>query len=792
MKLNNYFSLKDKIILILCIVVFPIFWFSIPSKLFNTPLSYLITDKNDQILGAHIATDEQYRFALTDSIPDKYIKALITFEDKRFYYHPGIDILAILRAAKLNISKRKIVSGGSTITMQVIRLAGNGKERTIFQKTIEIIKALRLELTYSKHEILNLYAANAPYGGNNVGIDAAMWRYFGTKPQNITWAQAATLAVLPNSPSLIHPGKNRTILLTKRNKLLKKLLDTKQIDITTYELAIDEPIPDKPTNFPSIASHLLSKITFKNKNGGLYKTTIDINTQRKVSEIVNKYHKILAGNGINNAAVIVIENKTGNIISYIGNTQTDNNSENVDMITAKRSTGSILKPFLYASMLNSGNILPNSLVYDIPTYIGGYSPKNYSKGYDGAVKARNALARSLNIPAVRMLKSYGLENFYEKLKNIGYTSLNNSATHYGLSLILGGSEGSLWDIAGIFSSMARTLNNYELYGNKYLPADYHQLNYNFKNIEKEEKEIWKNFENESYFDASAIWLTFNALLEVDRPGIENNWTNFSSSNKIAWKTGTSFGFKDAWAIGVTPEYTVGVWTGNADGEGRPGLIGSRASAPILFNVFKILPSSNQWFKMPIFDMIEIETCEESGFLVSQHCENIKKVWVPKNAVRFDVCPFHQTVYLNKNEEYRVNLNCEASENIIKKSWFVLPATVEKYFKLKNPKYKFLPPLRSDCSDNTREDEDFELIYPYKNTKIYIPIELDGSLGKTVFQATHRNKNIKVFWYLNNTFIAETTDKHEIELRPIKGKYTLTLIDENGKSIKTEFEILNER
>lgn len=792
-KLNDEFTKKDKLFFAIISISLLIFWFSIPNKLFNSPLAYLITDKNNDILGAHIAGDGQFRFALSSNLPEKYIIALTTFEDKRFFYHPGIDIISIARAAKQNFSKNKIVSGASTITMQVIRLSDNNNKRTVFIKLIEIVQALRLEISYSKNEILNLYAQNAPFGGNNVGIDAAMWRYFGTKLQNITWAQAATLAVLPNSPALIHPGKNRQILINKRNRLLKKLYKNGEMSQMDYELAIDEPIPDEPNVFPFFSKHLVSRITKENINGGLYKTNIDLQLQKQVFDIVNRHHKFLKGNAINNAAVIVIENSTGNVLAYIGNTQTDNNSEDVDLITSLRSTGSILKPFLYASMLSSGDILPNSLVYDIPSYIGGYTPKNFSKSYDGAVPASKALSRSLNIPAVLMLKDYGLENFYEKLKKIGYNSLSKNPSHYGLSLILGGSEGSLWNIAGMYSSMARVLENYPKYANKYLPADYHQPNIYFSKNKKEETQMWKNFENSSHFDASAIWLTFEALLEVDRPGIESYWSNFSSSTKIAWKTGTSFGFRDAWAIGVTPEYTVGVWTGNADGEGRPGLIGAKASAPIMFSVFKILKHSNKWFSKPSNDMIVVETCQESGFLASEHCENTVKIQVPVNGIRFDVCPFHKTVFLDKPEKFRVNQNCETQENMIKKSWFVLPASVEKYYKLRNPVYKTLPPLRDDCKTfEDNENKSFALIYPYKNTKIYVPVMLDGTPGKTVFQATHRDKNIKVFWYLNDKLIAQTIENHEIELRPEKGNYSLMLIDENGAKIVTSFEILNEK
>ncbi len=789
--MNNY---KKYIIYSLIAVLLIIFWFIQPSELFKDPFCTVIIDKNNKLLGAHIAADGQYRFPVNDKVSAKFEKSIITFEDKRFEYHWGFDLPAFFRALKQNIENRKIVSGGSTLTMQVIRLSRRGKKRTFTEKIIEIILAIRLEFSYSKPEILAMYASHAPFGGNVVGIDAAAWRYFATYTDKLTWAESATLAVLPNAPSLIYPGKNRNKLLKKRNRLLKKLCEEEIIDKETYELALEEPIPEKPNSFPNIAPHLLARINLKNKKSGIVKTTISSDIQVHVNQIIKKHNRRLSANYINNAAAIVVDVKTGNVVTYTGNISdfTDNiNGNHVDMITAERSTGSILKPFLYASMLTSGDILPDVLVYDIPTRIGNYTPKNYGRGYDGAVPAHFALARSLNIPAVRMLRKYGVERFYNNLERIGMSSLHNPPSHYGLSLILGGCETSLWELSGIYASMARSLNNFYDNGERYDKNDYKKPNFYFNNNFKEADEVpWVDLEKNSVLSASALWLTFYAMLDVERPDNDNNWRYFESSELIAWKTGTSFGFRDAWAIGITPKYVVAVWAGNADGEGRPALIGIKAAAPILFDIFNILPDAPAWFKHPKSDMTEIEICNMSGYPSNDICVDVRKTWVPKTEKGLSVCPYHKIIHLDKNEKYRVNADCEDIDNIVSKAWFILPPTVENYYKTKNATYKYLPPVRSDCMQTEESNvKNMELIYPFYNSKIFVPLELDGTMGRTVFEATHRKKSSTIFWYIDKKLIGETADIHKIELRPEPGEHTLTMVDENGEKLIRKFEII---
>jgi len=781
--------------LFICFLI--IYIFVLPRQLFTDPVSTVITDKNNYLLGAHIADDGQWRFPEIDSVPQKFALSIINFEDKRFENHIGFDFRALCRAIYQNIKSGEIVSGGSTITMQVIRLSRKGKHRTVIEKLWEIILATRLEISKTKSEILSLYASNAPFGGNVVGLDAAAWRYFGTTPNNLSWAESAMLAVLPNSPSLINLAKNRDELFQKRNKLLKKLFEKNIIDQQTYELAIEEEIPENPVAFPEYAPHLLSRIENENITKTKVKTTIDIELQKNVTKIFNEHFKSLSGNGIYNAAAIVIDVKTGEVLSYFGNFYDSENNINenyVDNIIAPRSTGSILKPFLYAAMLTSGEILPKSLVADIPTQIAGYSPQNYNLSYSGAVPASMALARSLNIPAVKMLQQYGVPKFHNILQKIGLTTLIYNPDHYGLSLILGGCEGKLWDLSGIYASMARTLIHYQDYSGKYDKSDFSEPNFYFnKQSDKLQTTEKSELTDNSWFSASAIYTTIDAMLNVERPEEENQWDLFSSSKNIAWKTGTSFGFRDAWAIGITPDYVVGVWVGNSDGEGRPELVGIKSAAPILFEIFNLLPEISDWFQIPYDDMIKLKICNKSGFIASEICDETDSIWVPKNCERFLICPYHQLIHLDKNEEFQVTSNCESISEMVHKAWFVLPPVMEWYYKQQNATYKTLPPYRDDCIESSTENaaDILEIVYPNNNSEIYVPVDIDGNLSSTIFEAVHRDKNMKVFWYIDETYMGTTTESHKMSFQPTKGQHVLTLTDENGVKVTRFFEIVSE-
>ena len=750
------------------------FYNALPNPLFSDPYSTVVLSAGGELLSARIAKDEQWRFPESEVVSEKFKTSIIYFEDEYFFKHPGVNPVSMFRAFKQNIKAKKVVSGGSTLSMQVIRLSRKGKSRTIKEKLLEVFKALRLETVYSKDEILKLYASHAPFGGNIVGLEAASWRYYGRPSDLLSWGEAATLAVLPNAPGLIHPGKNRQRLMDKRNRLLLKLLENKQIDSLTYELAIEEPLPDKPRALPDLTPHLVNRLSGQQ---GMEKTNIIKSWQQQANYLAEKYHNALSQNQIHNLGILVAEVKTGKVRVYVGNAPCKHEKQGgeVDVILAPRSTGSILKPLLFAGALDKGLIVPPSIRADIPTRITGYSPKNFDKTYRGAVRADDALTRSLNIPAVRLLREFGLENFYGQLQDLGISSINRPADDYGLTLILGGGEASLWELVRTYAGLTAEFQQ-----------DLVEISEEWTRYDLKINGGIENFKPANVYSKAALWQTFNVLLDVSRPREQEGWKRFASARKIAWKTGTSFGHRDAWAIGITPEYVVGVWAGNATGEGRPGLTGSMVAAPVLFDMFRYLPETS-WFESPEIDLFPIEVCAKSGYRATRNCEEATTIFAGEAAYRLKPCPYCIIVHLDKEQQKRVNSKCYPVDDMIKKPWFVLPPAMEWFYKKQNPMYKKLPEMRSDCEDD--KISVFEIIYPENHAKLFIPRTIDGSAGNIVLEAVHRDANASLFWHLDDEFLGETKYFHQWTIDPTPGLHRLTLVDENGNERNVEFEIL---
>lgn len=742
-----------------------IYLFCLPSTLFNVSYSTVVTDRNGEFLGARIADDEQWRFPPCDTVPEKFKTCLVEFEDRYFFYHPGVNPLSIGRAIIQNIKEKRIISGGSTISMQVIRLSGNNK-RTFREKAMESILATRLELRYSKKKILALYASHAPFGGNVVGLDAAAWRYFGHPADKLSWAESATLAVLPNAPAMLHLSKNRPLLLEKRNRLLKRLFEQNIIDEMTYELALEEDLPGEPLPLPQIAPHLVSRFYQANR-GEKCISTIDKSIQLRVENLLERHHADFKQSDINNLAAIVIDVNTNEVLAYCGNVNFSDKSfgSQVDIIQADRSTGSILKPFLYHAMLQEGEILPKTLFPDIPINVNGFSPQNFNRQFEGAIHADEAVARSLNVPLVVMLRQYSVPKFHSFLKQNKIAAVPKSSSHYGLSLILGGAEAKLGEVSNAYANMARSLLGLE--------------STRYKLLQNEGTEKIK-----TSFEPGPVWQVFDAIKEVNRPE-EIDWRSIPTMQRIAWKTGTSYGFRDAWAVGVTPKYVVGVWVGNASGEGKPNLTGARTAGPVMFDIFETLPSS-QWFQLPGNAFVEAEVCRGSGSLKGRYCEETDTALVVPNGLRTNVCPYHIPVNLSADERYRVYENCIESGNIVKKSWFVLPPAWAWYYQKHNPQYKSLPPFMKGCGSDTHQAMQF--IYPQGNSKVYLPKQLDGTKGEITFELAHNHKNAIVFWHINNEYIASTTDFHTLSIQLEAGEYYVTVVDDEGNTLSCKIEV----
>lgn len=761
-------------LLILAAVLLSWYLLCLPRELFpGTIYSTVVTDRNGELLGARIASDGQWRFGAGSYSDkdgrDKYFTSLIEFEDRWFRCHPGINPVSICKAMYANMKAGHVVSGGSTITMQVIRMSRQ-KPRTISQKFVEAILATRLELRCSKDEILSLYASHAPFGGNVVGLDAAAWRYFSHGADDLSWGEAATLAILPNSPSSIRPGKNHERLLAKRNRLLHKLLDRGLINIDDYETACSEPIPDAPKALPSFASHLVDDLSSGQYNGcgkffssvididgkpapsgktsgRMVHTSIDIHLQRHIEGILSRRGDELSREGIADLAAVVIEVATGRVLAYCGNVSPDRKRAGVNVNAARspRSSGSILKPFLYCDALEDGTILPYSLVADTPVNINGFAPQNYDMTYDGAVPAAAALSRSLNVPCVHILKDYGVQRFQENLASRGLTTLTRSSSDYGLSLILGGGECRLDEVTAAYAELAACVVNERASicdsdGSRPLLED----------------------------DPVAVAYTLDALKEVNRPD-EIDWHLINSVRKVAWKTGTSYGYRDAWAVGVTPDYAVGVWAGNASGAGAAGLLGARTAGPVMFEIFNALPGSKSaWF--PCVDEISgselgshkawrTEVCHESGFLAGPYCDEKDTLTLPAGSMKSRICPYHHF------EDGR--------------SVFRLTPAMEWFYRQKHASYKV---------SSSRSGLLMEFIYPENGSVITLPKQLDGSPGSLVLNLAHSNQDATVYWHLDNSFIGTTRFIHQLRVRPDSGRHSVTVVDDSGNSLTISITI----
>lgn len=729
---------------------------------FSKPLSFAIYDRSGRLLGAAVSADDQWRFA-PGAIPDRVATALVTFEDRRFYLHPGVDPLSLARAVVQNVRASRVVSGGSTLTMQTVRLSMDNPPRTIGQKAREAVLAFLLEARYTKREILSLYAASAPFGGNVVGLEAASWRYFNRPPENLTWAEAATLAVLPNQPSMVHPSADRARLLEKRDRLLRDLCTRGKLTRGELALSLEEPLPDAPYPLPRLATHYLERM----RAAGTAKTFIDRKLQISTTAILERWSAQFALNGINNAAAIVIDTRTGETLAYVGNTRAaraDGKNANVDVVVARRSSGSVLKPFLYGAMLDAGLLLPKELVVDIPTRIGSYKPENNLPDYQGVVPADEALSRSLNVPAIRELRDYGIEPFLEFLRKSGFTTFDRTADDYGLPLVLGGGEITLEDTVRAYAALMNRASTRKLPRSMKTPLS-----------------------------TGAAWLTLDALVDGARPADESLWQSFASARKIAWKTGTSYGNRDAWAIGVTPSYTVGIWIGNATGEGRPELKSITTAAPVLFDVFSILPRSG-WPDRPEIELAEIDVCAESGFPAGPNCAERVRAWKPINAVVGTPCPYCRTVTLTPDGQYQATAEdltgpWSGSLPLVEKR-FVLPPAVEYWYSRHSLTYRSLPPWIAGHTGDSAKSE-LSIVFPEAGARVFIPLEIDGTPGSLVMQAAHRDKAATLYWDIDGEYLGETREYHQMEARPRPGKHILTVTDERGTRATRSFEILGE-
>ncbi|MES2794898.1 MAG: penicillin-binding protein 1C, partial [Bacteroidota bacterium] len=543
--------------------------------------STTIYDSEGRLIHSFLNKEDKWRLPITQNeISEKLEKAILFKEDRWFYYHFGINPLAIGRAAFRNLTTGRRTSGASTISMQVVRLL-QPKSRTFANKIIEMIQAIRLELNYSKSEILQLYLSITPYGSNIEGIKSASFLYFKKSPKLLSLGEIASLTIIPNRPSSLRLGDNNSYIQLQRNKWLKSLLGKNIFEETAIIDAMTEPLNAKRNEAPHLAPHFCNRLFERDKNISIINSSLVLAKQQKLELITKNYVQRIIGFNIKNAAVLVLNNQTNRVEAYIGSADFNSRLDGgqVDGIQAIRSPGSTLKPLLYATAFDMGITSPKAIINDVPTNFMGFEPENFDQQFHGKVTMEYALANSLNIPAVKLLKEVSTPIFIDRLKKADFLAVKQNSSKLGLSLILGGCGTSLEELTTLFSAFAKK-------GILIKPSFYKlaEIKENGSQIVSEE----------------AAYIITKILNQVTRPDLPNNYDYTYRMPKIAWKTGTSFGKKDAWSIGYNAKYTVGVWVGNFSGEGVAELSGANIATPLLFEVFNAIDYNGQsnWFQIP--------------------------------------------------------------------------------------------------------------------------------------------------------------------------------------------------
>lgn len=775
----------------------------LPPGDFPQPRSTAILDVQGRLLGATVATDGQWRFPTSDSVPWRFRTALLEAEDRRFLAHPGIDPLAVARAARDNFRPHRRIQGASTLTMQVARLLrrarGAAPGRSPWAKATEAWLALRLEMWHRKEAILALWCANAPFGGNVVGLEAAAWRWYGTPPEELTWGQCAVLASLPNAPSrLLGTEAGRQALLRRRDRILANLVARGVLDGTEASLARSEPLPMQPHRLPDHAPHALARLA-RVAPGHRWTTTLDLDLQAEVQRLAQAHLRELELLGVDGLAVMVAEIPGGDSLPLLRAWIGDAGGRPVDLALAPRSTASTLKPFLYGQLLDAGRILPKQLLLDIPSRWGDYRPQNASGTFEGAVPADEALARSLNVPWVRELHDLGIEPFLGLLRRAGFGRLHRDAEGYGLALVLGGAEASLSDLAVAYSGLARGGSAASFALARSGPREVHlggppasgQLppRSPHEAVALSDAAMLLPPRQGRFLTPEASWLVLEAMRRPGRIEEEVAWKAFAGSRPLAWKTGTSFGFRDAWTVAVRPRWVVAVWAGDAGGDGHPGLWGSTAAAPLAFRIQPVLPhrGAPSWFPPPA-GIVSVATCPATGFRRSAACPAGGTVHAPAAGRLAPLDPWHHLRPFDASGTWRVRSSCEDPHRTVQRPVLELPPAVEALMREAAPqRLPSTPPWRTGC-DPSDLGGDIQILVPENGDRILLPRDIDGSVQKLAIQVGHRRRDASVRCYLDEHDLGISVRFRDFLVQPAPGPHTVLCQDDEGSRAQVRFEV----
>ncbi len=740
--------------LLTCFVLFLILDFIFPFR-FHIHYSQVILDEENRILGAFLSPDEKWRMKTELSeINEDLQKAFIAKEDNYFFYHFGINPLAVVRAIFDNLLSQKRTSGASTITMQVVRLL-NPKARTYGNKILEMFRALQLEWHYSKREILQMYLNLVPYGGNIEGVKSASVLYFQKLPQNLSIAEITTLAIIPNRPRSLALGKDNLLIQTERNKWLKKFEKKGIFDKKEIANALKEPLNAQRNEAPRFAPHWCIRLGQEYPKNENIRTSLLLPLQNKVQTLAENYVKKLRLLGIENLAILVVENKTRKIRAYIGS---QNFAESqVDGITAIRSPGSTLKPLVYALAMDLGKLTPKTTVLDIPTDWNSYAPDNFDKKFRGKVSVETALSLSLNIPAVATLQEISVEYFVKKLKQAGFKTLGKQEKKVGLSMILGGFGTNLEELTSLYVSLA---NN-----GQYAPL-------NFLATDSTQR-------TDTIISAVSAYSFTQVLTLTQRPDLPKSYLNAKYKPLIAWKTGTSYGKRDAWSIGYNQKYTIGVWIGNFSGKGVPELSGSEMATPLLFEIFNALDKQGLLPPPPPTISFRL-VCTESGLPPNSFCENqVIDYYIPLVSPS-QVCEHQKELYVSADEKMQYLPDCLPETGYKKKFYPIISAQLQAYYEAEKIPYLKIPPLHPSCERHVQANlkNKPQIISPLANRTYLMP---ESQVTELMLKAYTQNDVKKLYWYINNKFYQEANPNENAFFKPKMGKNIITCVDDKGRS-----------